>query len=84
MRRALFGDTGYGLDPLGTRESVGKIAAADLRGISSSWPCRTIACWPFSATSKRPKSKAAVQKSLRRLETGAGISRCRTGASAPA
>jgi len=30
MRRALFGDSSYGLDPLGTEESVGKISAADL------------------------------------------------------
>jgi zinc protease len=31
MRRALFGDTGYGLDPLGTEESVQKIKPADLK-----------------------------------------------------
>jgi zinc protease len=31
MRRALFGETGYGLDPLGTEESVQKIQAAALR-----------------------------------------------------
>jgi zinc protease len=31
MRRGLFGDTGYGLDSLGTEESVGKISTGDLR-----------------------------------------------------
>jgi len=31
MRRELFGDTGYGLDLLGTEESVGKISTGDLR-----------------------------------------------------
>ena len=31
MRRGLFGDTGYGLDALGTEESVGKISSGDLR-----------------------------------------------------
>ena len=31
MRRGLFGDTGYGLDTLGTEESVGKIYTGDLR-----------------------------------------------------
>ncbi len=31
MRRGLFGDTGYGLDTLGTEESVGKISTGDLR-----------------------------------------------------
>jgi len=31
MRRGLFGDTGYGLDALGTEESVGKISTSDLR-----------------------------------------------------
>jgi zinc protease len=31
MRRGLFGDTGYGLDTLGTEESVGKISTADLK-----------------------------------------------------
>jgi len=31
MRRGLFGDTGYGLDTLGTEESVGKISSADLK-----------------------------------------------------
>jgi len=31
MRRALFGDQTYGLDPLGSEESVGKISVADLK-----------------------------------------------------
>jgi zinc protease len=31
MRQGLFGDTGYGLDALGTEESVGKISTGDLR-----------------------------------------------------
>jgi zinc protease len=31
MRRGLFGDTGYGLDTLGTEESVGNISTADLK-----------------------------------------------------
>jgi zinc protease len=31
MRRALFGGAGYGLDPLGTEESVGAMTAADLK-----------------------------------------------------
>lgn len=31
MRRGLFGDTGYGLDSLGTEESVGKISTGDLK-----------------------------------------------------
>jgi zinc protease len=31
MRRALFGDSGYGLDSLGTEESAGKVSVADLR-----------------------------------------------------
>jgi zinc protease len=31
MRRTLFGDTGYGLDSLGTEESVAKIAVAGLK-----------------------------------------------------
>jgi zinc protease len=31
MRRTLFGETGYGLDSLGTEESVQKISAADLK-----------------------------------------------------
>ncbi|TAL03369.1 MAG: insulinase family protein, partial [Verrucomicrobia bacterium] len=31
MRRALFGDTGYGLDSLGTEESVAKVQTTDLQ-----------------------------------------------------
>ena len=31
MRRGLFGDTGYGLDTLGTEESVGRISTGDLK-----------------------------------------------------
>jgi zinc protease len=31
MRRALFGNVGYGLDSLGTEESLGKLANADLK-----------------------------------------------------
>ena len=30
MRRALFGETGYGLDSLGSEESAGKVSVADL------------------------------------------------------
>jgi len=31
MRRALFGDSGFGLDPLGTEETVQRISSADLK-----------------------------------------------------
>jgi zinc protease len=31
MRRALFGESGFGLDPLGTEETVQRISVADLR-----------------------------------------------------
>ncbi len=31
MRRAMFGDIGYGLDSLGSEETVGKISVADLK-----------------------------------------------------
>ena len=34
MRRALFGETGYGLDTLGTEESVQKLQAGRLEGVS--------------------------------------------------
>ncbi len=33
MRRALFGETGYGLDSLGSEESVEKITVADLKSL---------------------------------------------------
>ena len=51
MRRALFGETGYGLDPLGTEESVQTVARRGPQDVSrSNSPCPTIACWPFMAT----------------------------------
>ena len=39
MRRALYGDTGYGLDSLGSEESVTGVKVADLRTICSRLTC---------------------------------------------
>ena len=37
MRRGLFGPSGYGLDSLGTEESVGRLQAEDLRAFLHRW-----------------------------------------------
>ena len=37
MRRSLFGPSGYGLDSLGTEESVARFQSGDLREFLQSW-----------------------------------------------
>jgi len=37
MRRALFGETGYGLDAQGTEESIRKLGVADLQAFYARW-----------------------------------------------
>ena len=52
MRRALFGDAGYGLDALGTEDQRPCIHADDLQAFHHAWPCPTTACWPSTAMSE--------------------------------
>ena len=58
MRRALFGERGYGLDALGTEASVQSIQVADVAGLSTrGWPRPTTASWRSMAMSKPAKSE---------------------------
>jgi zinc protease len=64
MRRALFGETGYGLDSLGTEESVGKISSADLKSFHRAFAAPNNCVLAIYGDVKANEVKAAVEKSF--------------------
>jgi zinc protease len=64
MRRALFGETGYGLDLLGTEESVGKISAADLKSFHRTFTAPNNCVLAIYGDVKANEVKAAVEKAF--------------------
>jgi zinc protease len=64
MRRALFGDAGYGLDPLGTEESVARIQAAGLKAFHQRLVTPDNAVLAIYGDVKTADVKAAVEKIL--------------------
>jgi len=64
MRRALFGETGYGLDSLGTEESVGKISAADLKSFHGTFAAPNNCVLAIYGDVKANEVKAAVEKAF--------------------
>src|SRR5277367_2690643 len=64
MRRALFGETGYGLDLLGTEESVGKISAADLKSFHRTFTAPNNCVLAIYGDVKTGEVKAAVEKAF--------------------
>jgi zinc protease len=64
MRRTLFGETGYGLDSLGTEESVGKISAADLKSFHRTFTAPNNCVLAIYGDVKAGEIKAAVEKAF--------------------
>jgi zinc protease len=64
MRRALFGDTGYGLDSLGTEESVQKISAADLKSFHQTFAAPNNCVLAIYGDVQINEVKAAVEKTF--------------------
>jgi zinc protease len=64
MRRALFGDTGYGLDPLGTENSVQATQPADLKSFHKKLATPQNCVLAIYGDVKTTDVKAAVEKSF--------------------
>jgi zinc protease len=64
MRRSLFGETGYGLDSLGTEESVQKISAADLKSFHRTFTAPNNCVLAIYGDVKTNEVKAAVEKAF--------------------
>ena len=64
MRRALFGDIGYGLDSLGTEESVGKISVAVLKSFHQKLTVPNNCVLAIFGDVNMGEIKAAVEKAF--------------------
>ena len=64
MRRTLFGNTGYGLDTLGTEETVTKLKAADLKSFHQKLVSPKNCVLAIFGDVKASEIKAAVQKAF--------------------
>jgi zinc protease len=64
MRRTLFGDTGYGLDSLGSEETVGKISVADLKSFHQKLTTPDNCVLAIYGDVKTVEVRAAVEKAL--------------------
>ena len=64
MRRALFGDTGYGLDPLGTEPSLQNLSAADLKSFHERFAVPNNCVLAVFGDVKTEDVKAAVEKAF--------------------
>ena len=64
MRQALFGNTGYGLDSLGTEETVQKISAADLKTFHQKLTVPNNCVLAIYGDVKTNDVKAAVEKAF--------------------
>jgi zinc protease len=64
MRRTLFGDTGYGLDGLGTEASVQRVQVADLRGFHQQLTAPNNCVLAIYGDVKASAVKAAVEQAF--------------------
>jgi zinc protease len=70
MRRALFGETGYGLDVMGSEASVQSLAATDLKAFHQKFARPNNAVLAISGDIHPETVHAAVQKAFRNWEAG--------------
>ncbi len=73
MRRALFGNAGYGLDSLGTEESLGKLASADLKAFHQRLTVPNNCVLAVFGDVQASKVLAEVKKAFGRWKHGAGL-----------
>jgi zinc protease len=64
MRQALFGNTGYGLDPLGTEETVSKFQATDLKSFHKKLTVPNNCVFAIYGDVKTTEVKTAVEKAF--------------------
>jgi zinc protease len=64
MRRALFGDTGYGFDSLGTEETVAKLQAADLKSFHQKFTVPNNCVLAIYGDVKTNEVRTAVEKAF--------------------
>jgi zinc protease len=73
MRRTLFGNTGYGLDTLGTEESVTAMKASDLKAHHQKFAAPNNCVLAIYGDVKAPEVKAAVEKAFAGWKKSADI-----------
>lgn len=73
MRRALFGDRGYGLDPLGSEESVKKMRATDLKAFHQKLAAPNNCVLAIYGDIKAPDTRAAVERLFGSWQRGEGL-----------
>jgi len=71
MRRALFGEAGYGLDTLGTEESVQRTGSADLRSFHAKLVVPNNCVLAIYGDVKTSAVKSAVQKAFTKWKSNA-------------
>jgi zinc protease len=83
MRRALFGESGYGLDPLGTEQSVSAMTAADLKAYHQKLAVPNNCVLAIFGDVNAADMKAAVEKAFATWKPGsAGVPPASSSASA--
>ena len=70
MRRALFGNIGYGLDSLGTEESITKLQPADLKAFHQKFAVPNNCVLAIFGDVKIGAVRAAVEKAFANWKTG--------------
>ena len=74
MRRALFGETGYGLDPLGSEESVSKISAVELNRFHKKLAVPDNCVLAIYGDVKMSEVRSAIEKTFANWRSGgAGV-----------
>jgi zinc protease len=85
MRRTLFGDSGYGLDSLGTEESAGDVSVAGLKAFHQRLAVPNNCVLAIYGDVRTAEVKAAVEKYFGAWKAGEGIrQRGESGRSCPA
>jgi zinc protease len=83
MRGALFGAGGYGLDSLGTEESVAKVSVAGLRAFHQKLAVPNNCVLAIFGDVKVAEARAAVEQAFGNWQPGEGVQRSTSGTHHP-
>ena len=83
MRRGLFGEIGYGLDSLGSEESVEQVSVADLKSLHARLSTPDNCVLAIFGDVKMASVKLAVEKALGGWKTGSPPARQFSGQASP-
>ncbi|MEI6078693.1 MAG: pitrilysin family protein, partial [Verrucomicrobiota bacterium] len=83
MRRALFGETGYGLDSLGSEATVAKIAVSDLQAFHQNLAVPNNCVLAIFGDVQTAAVQAAVEKAFAGWQTGPGLPLATAGTFSP-